>query len=166
MGLPPRQLFAEIYRLHGHRCPMSTLGGRLGFAARERLAGCEPRAATYYIDTCAADGISVMTGCKKSDGSLRIVPQERHALWLQDAAGHGLFAELRHSTLQLAGGYRLLDQEFMRDEAHLGAAERQERQREKELFLADLLQKFWTLPDGELMDFATTLPADLAGVRD
>lgn len=166
MGLPTRQLFAEIYEIHGHRCPMSTLGGRLGFAARERLAGRAPLTATYYIATCAADGISVMTGCQRSDDSLRIVPQERHALWLQDADGHGLFAELSHSALQLAGGYRLLDQEFMRDEARLGAAERQERQRAKELFLDDLLQKLWTLPDDELLDFATTLPADLAGVRD
>lgn len=166
MALPPRQLFAEIYRLHGHRCPMSTLGGRLGFAAQERLAGRAPLAATYYIATCAADGISVMTGCSKADGSLHIVPQERHALWLQDTDGHGLFAELSPTALQLAGGYRLLDQEFMRDEACLDATERQERQRTKELFLDDLLQKFWTLPDGELMDFATTLPVDLAGVRD
>lgn len=164
MGLPPRQLFAEIYEIHGHRCPMSTLGGRLGFAARERLAGREPLAATYYIDTCAADGISVMTGCKKSDGSLRIVTQEQHALWLQDADGRGLFAELSRSALQLAGEYRARDQEFLKDEKCLSPEERQERQRAKELLLEELLQKFWTLPDEELMIFATTLPVDIAGV--
>ena len=165
MGLPPRQLFAEIYEIHGHRCPMSTLGGRLGFAARERLAGRAPLTATYYIATCAADGISVMTGCQKTDGSLRIVPQERHALWLQDADGRGLFAELNHSALQLAGEYRSRDQEFLRDEARLSAEERQERQTRKGLFLEDLLQKFWTMPDDELMNFAAKLPADLADAR-
>ena len=166
MGLPPRQLFAEIYRIHGHRCPMSTLGGRLGFAARERLAGREPLAATYYIATCAADGISVMTGCQKTDHSLRIIAQERHALWLQDADGHGIFAELSSQALQLAGGYRTFDQEFLKDEARLAPAERQERQREKELLLEELLQKFWTMPDDELMIFAAELPADLACRRD
>ena len=166
MSLPPRPLFAEIYEIHGHRCPMSTLGGRLGFAARERLAGRAPLTATYCIATCAADGISVMTGCRKADHSLRIVPQDRHALWLQDADGHGVFAELSSSALQLAGEYRTLDQEFLKAEARLSAAERQQRQTTKELFLDTLLQKLWTLPDEELMIFATTLPADLAGIQD
>ena len=162
MGLPPLQLFAEIYEIHGHRCPMSTLGGRLGFAARERLAGCAPLTATYYIATCAADGISVMTGCQKTDHSLRIVSQDRHALWLQDADGRGVFAELSNQALQLAGEYRTLDQE----EARRSAEEQQQRQTRKELFLEKLLQKFWTQPDDELMSFATILPADLAGIRD
>ena len=165
MSLPPRQLFAEIYEIHGHRCPMSTLGGRLGFAARERLAGRAPLTATYYIATCAADGISVMTGCNKADGSLHIVPKERHALWLQDADGRGLFAELNQLALQLAGEYRSRDQEFLKDEARLSAEERQERQTKRELFLEELLQKFWTLPDDELMNFAAELPADLADGR-
>lgn len=162
MGLPPRQLFAEIYRIHGHRCPMSTLGGRLGFAARQKFAGREPLTATYFIDTCAADGISVMTGCQKSDDSLRIMPQDRHALWLQDDDGRGIFAELSSSALQLAGEYRTLDQSLQKEEAHLSSTERQERQTTKELFLDALLQKLWILPDEELMNFATTLPADLA----
>lgn len=166
MGLPPLHLFTEIYQIHGHRCPMSTLGGRLGFAARERLAGRAPLRATYFIATCAADGISVMTGCKKSAGALRIIAQERHALWLQDDDGCGLFAELNRQALQLAGEYRTLDQEFQKDAAHLGAAERQQRQTAKELFLEELLQKLWSLPDEELMNFATALPADLAGARD
>jgi formylmethanofuran dehydrogenase subunit E len=145
---------------------MSTLGGRLGFAARQRLAGREPLAATYYIDTCAADGISIMTGCKKSDGSLRIVAQEEHALWLRDADGRGLFAELSSSALQLAGEYRARDQELLKDEKCLSAEERQQRQRAKELLLEELLQKFWALPDEELMTFAAGLPANLADVRD
>lgn len=165
MGLPPRQLFAEIYEIHGHRCPMSTLGGRLGFAARQRLAGREPLTATYYIATCAADGISVMTGCQKADDSLHIAAQERHALWLEDADGRGLFAELSRSALQLAGEYRALDLAFQKDAANLSAAERQQRQTAKEFLLTELLQKLWTLPDDELMDFMAEVPADLAGAR-
>lgn len=165
MGLPPRQLFEEIYRIHGHRCPMSTLGGRLGFAAREELAGREPLAATYYIATCAADGISVMTGCNKADHSLRVIAQERHALWLQDSDGRGLFAELSSQALQLAGAYRALDQALQKEEAYRTKEEKQEQERARELFLDALLQKLWTLPDADLMDFATALPADLAGAR-
>jgi formylmethanofuran dehydrogenase subunit E len=166
MGLPPHQLFAEIYKIHGHRCPMSTLGGRLGFAVKEMFAGRKPRLATYFIGTCAADGISVMTGCSRAAGTLRIVVRERHALWLQDDAGCGIFAELSPQALQLAGTYRTLDLALQREEAHLTKSERQQRLMAKELFLEELLQKLWTLPDAELMRFATAVPADLAGDRD
>ncbi|MDZ4185995.1 MAG: formylmethanofuran dehydrogenase subunit E family protein [Desulfuromonadales bacterium] len=162
MGLPPHQLFAEIYEIHGHRCPMSTLGGRLGFAARQLFFGRPPLLATYFIATCAADGISVMTGCSQAAGTLRIVARERHALWLQNNDGCGLFAELSPQALQLAGTYRTLDLAFLKEEARLATTERQQRLTSKELFLEELLQKLWILPDEELMSFATALPADLA----
>jgi len=165
MALPPRQLFAEIYEIHGHRCPMSTLGGRLGFAARAKFADRQPLLATYFIDTCAADGISVMTGCNKAAGTLRIVARQRHALWLQDDNKNGIFAELSPSALQLAGSYRTLDLAFQREEAHLTKLERQQRLTAKELFLEELLQKLWTLPDAEVMNLAAELPADLVDLR-
>ena len=161
MGLPPHQLFAEIYEIHGHRCPMSTLGGRLGFAARQLFSGRPPLRATYFIATCAADGISVMTGCSKAAGTLRIVARERHALWLQDDAGCRVFAELSPQALQLAGTYRTLDLAFQKEEAHFTVEERQQRLTSKELFLEELLQKLWILPDEELMSFAAALPAEL-----
>ena len=163
MSLPSDALFVEIYRIHGHRCPMSTLGGRLGFAARQRLAGQEPWTATYYIATCAADGISVMTGCEKSDHSLRIVALERHALWLQGHDGHGVFAELSDKALQLAGDYRILDQSLQKEEARLPPDELRQRQEAKMQAFEELLHKLRTLADDELMTFATELPADLAG---
>ena len=165
MSLPPHQLFAEIYRIHGHRCPMSTLGGRLGFAARQKVTGRPPLLATYFIDTCAADGISVMTGCSKAAGTLWIVARQRHALWLQDETGCGLFAELSDPALQLAGTYRTLDLAFQKEEAHFTKEKRQQRLAARELFLEELLQKLWTLPDAELMNFAAALPADLVGGR-
>ena len=141
MGLPPESLFAEIYRIHGHRCPMSTLGGRLGFAARERLAGTAPFSATYYISTCAADGISVMTDCKKADGSLRIVEGERHALWLKSHDGDGIFAELSSKALKLAGDYRALDQALQEEETNLSPDEQQLRRAAKNAAFEELLQK-------------------------
>ncbi|MDO9079799.1 MAG: formylmethanofuran dehydrogenase subunit E family protein [Desulfuromonadales bacterium] len=161
MDLPPHQLFAEIYEIHGHRCPMSTLGGRLGFAARQKFTGHSPLRATYFIATCAADGISVMTGCSQAAGTMRIVARERHALWLENDDGCGLFAELSPHALQLAGTYRTLDLAFQKEEARLAKTERQQRLTSKELFLEELLQQLWNLPDEELMNFATALPADL-----
>lgn len=161
MALPPIHLFNEIYQIHGHRCPMSTLGGRLGFAARERLDGQQPLSALYFINTCAADGISVMTGCKKAEGTLMIVERDRHALWLKDSGARGLFTELSDYALQLAGEYRLLDQSFEKEKSSFSPEELQRRQLAKEFFLDDLLQKLWTLPDYELMDFSTFLPSNL-----
>jgi hypothetical protein len=55
---------------------------------------------------------------------------------------------------------------LLKDEKCLSAEERQQRQRAKELLLEELLQKFWALPDEELMTFAAGLPANLADVRD
>lgn len=165
MALPAQHLFSEIYRIHGHRCPMSTLGGRLGYAAKAILGKEGPLTGTYFIDTCAADGISVMTGCQKSDGTLRIVERNRHALWLENSAGGGLYAELTDHSLQMAGEYRTLDLSLHRDGRDLSATERQERQAEKELFLETLLQRLWVLPDEELLVLSTTLPDDLLSVR-
>ena len=144
---------------------MSTLGGRLGFAAGERLAGQKPLSATYFIATCAVDGISVMTGCNKPDGSLRVVARDRHALWLEDQEGRGIFAELSSNALQLAAVYRALDQALQQEEAALSPDELQQRRIARTQAFEELLQKLRTLPDDQLLDFATALPADLRNAK-
>lgn len=166
MSLPPQQLFAEIYRIHGHRCPMSTLGGRLGFAARAHLAGRAPLTATYFIDTCAADGISVMTGCSRASNSLRIIARNRHALWLQGKDGAGIFAELTDYALHLAGEYRLLDLKHQQEGVGLDLQAERERRQAKELYLDELLHRLWSLPDDRLMILATDRPTDIVGATD
>ena len=82
---------------------MSTLGGRLGTAALSAL-GCQGEGLTaiYRIDTCAADGIAVATGCVpevKADG--------RHRLELHRADGRGVAAELTAAALQQAAACRV-----------------------------------------------------------
>lgn len=158
---PPQSLFDEIRRLHGHYCPMSTLGGRLGFAARARLSASGALCAEYFIATCAADGVSVATGCDLADGSLRVTNRGRHALWLTDQSGRGVFAELSDRTLATAGEYRALDQALERDRDNLDSEELARRLAEKEQFLNNLLQRLRQLPDDELIDFDECLPADL-----
>lgn len=159
--LPPFELFAEIYRRHGHRCPMSTLGGRLGHAARGRLDDDRSLTAAYHIPTCAADGIAVTTGCSRADGSLRVVDCGRHALWLQTADGRGIFAELKPETLQRSAGYRALGQALEQDRERLSPQEVADRLAEQEAFLDQLLDELRTLPDEELIDFSTGYPTDL-----
>lgn len=110
MPLPP-SVFDEIYRRHGHRCPMSTLGGRLGHAARRRLGGLDAPElrAVYHARTCAADGVALTTGCAMEEGSLTVEDHGRHVLHLVRAHdGEGVEVTLREAALDLAGEYQKL----------------------------------------------------------
>ncbi len=155
--LPPFELFAEIYRRHGHRCPMSTLGGRLGFAARQRVdAGlpAESLTAVYHIATCALDGVRQATGCNEAAGSLTVREDGRHRLTLVDRRdGRGVVVTLRPHALALAGEYRRLDEELAQERPALAADVLAERLRLQEAFLDALLERLRTQPDEELMEF-------------
>ena len=100
-------LFLRIRARHGHYCAMSTLGGRLGVAALQAL-GDNPGAltATYFIDTCAADGIAVATGCTQEEGRLTVANEGRHRLELRDAGSRGVAAELTAAALERAAACR------------------------------------------------------------
>jgi formylmethanofuran dehydrogenase subunit E len=100
-------LFLRIHARHGHYCPMSTLGGRLGTAALSALGRrSEGLMATYHIETCAADGIAVATGCLPEDGRLTVRPDGLHRLDLRGEDGVGVRAELTASALEQAAACR------------------------------------------------------------
>jgi formylmethanofuran dehydrogenase subunit E len=95
-------LFLQIGARHGHYCAMSTLGGRLGTAALAALGvEAEELTATYFIDTCAADGIAVATGCVPA-----VKAEGRHRLELRSADGRGVAAELTAAALERAAACR------------------------------------------------------------
>ena len=63
MSSNPPPLFARIYARHGHRCPMSTLGGRLGLAALNALGETDGELKAVFANrTCAIYGITAVTG--------------------------------------------------------------------------------------------------------
>lgn len=161
MPLPAPDIYSEIYRRHGHRCPMSTLGGRLGHAARLHLPADGANQATYHIATCAVDGIAVTTGCSRESGTLHVVDCGRHALWLRNNAGSGIFAELKPQALQLSAGYRTLSQAIEQERNTLSPLALATRLAEQEDFLDRLLQQLWALPDETLIAFSRELPSDL-----
>jgi formylmethanofuran dehydrogenase subunit E len=100
-------LFLRIRARHGHYCPMSTLGGRLGTAALTALgSGAGELTATYHIDTCAADGIAVATGCLSEEGRLTVRGEGRHRLVLRAGDGRGVAAELSAAALEQAAACR------------------------------------------------------------
>ncbi|NCP02110.1 MAG: hypothetical protein GW861_01875 [Deltaproteobacteria bacterium] len=107
--LPDAELFQKLARRHGHFCPMSTLGLRIGWAARRLVQGTL-RDAVYCMKTCALDGIQLALDLK--DLPLRESAQHRFILhddggWLQLA--------LRAEALQLAASYRQLADPVMQD---------------------------------------------------
>ncbi|GAB6062728.1 formylmethanofuran dehydrogenase subunit E family protein [Deferrisoma palaeochoriense] len=116
-------LFDLLARLHGHRCPMSILGARLGLAAVEALAPPpdRKRRGRYLHRTCALDGVQVTTGCTLGNGNLEVVPQGRHRLEL-GLEGEPLRVAAELTEEALARGRAWL--EAGRDEAILRALER------------------------------------------
>lgn len=151
MNSEPPQLFARIYARHGHRCPMSTLGGRLGTAA---LAAAGPGTAgwqaVYGIRTCAVDGIAEVTGCSEDNGCLRVENQGRHALTLR-MGGRRIELELTETALAMAGRYRALCDRLEKGWEHLDADERARRQAEMEAVLDELLPQLWCADEALLI---------------
>jgi formylmethanofuran dehydrogenase subunit E len=152
--VPPFALFAAIYRRHGHRCPMSTLGGRLGFAARRHFAAGPSRlAAVYRIATCAVDGIRQAIGC---EAALEVREEGEHRLTLADLDSHTwVELELRAEALAMAGEYRRQMETFEEARAGLAPAEVLAWQGRTEALLDRLLGQLRTLPDAELLIIRT-----------
>ena len=117
------ELFLRIHDRHGHYCPMSTLGARLGLAAMQALGATSAELrAWYHIETCAIDGIALTTGCLPEEGRLTVLAEGRHRLRLQDDCGHGVYAELTAGALERAAACRrLLDAGDPAAEAALAA---------------------------------------------
>ncbi|ALC17720.1 formylmethanofuran dehydrogenase subunit E [Desulfuromonas soudanensis] len=141
-GAVPPELFEEIYRRHGHRCPMSTLGGRLGYAVFRHLAADpdEDLLAIYHTRTCALDGIGVATGCTLAAGNLLVREEGRHALTLvrrQD--GGGVEATLSAEALAIAGEYRKVSEVLERERPGLSGEELREREGRREAILEGVL---------------------------
>ncbi len=66
--------FDGLYRFHGHKCPMSTMGARLANAAMNALGVGKGDQfliqAEYGIKNCALDGIQFVTGCTLGNGNI------------------------------------------------------------------------------------------------
>jgi formylmethanofuran dehydrogenase subunit E len=107
--LPDAELFLELVRRHGHFCPMSTLGVRIGWAAQQHRVG-EIHAAVYLMRTCAVDGIQLVL----KDETLDIVERAQHQLIVHDDESWLLIA-LRAETLRMAASYRQLSDPAMQE---------------------------------------------------
>lgn len=138
---------------------MSTLGGRLGHAARRRLGGDGLRA-SYRIATCAADGIAVATGCSQGDGTLSVVDAGEHRLILDTTdSRRAVVVVIRPETLTLAATFRDFDNALEAQRATLAPEELQLRLAERERRLDELLFYLCGAPEEQLLRFES--PSDL-----
>lgn len=102
-AIPHKQFYADLADRHGHYCPMSTLGLRIGWAARRRLQGSAHQA-IYLARTCAVDGIRLAL----KDSELQVEERGNHQLRVADREARWLIG-LRPETLQRAASYRNLE---------------------------------------------------------
>jgi formylmethanofuran dehydrogenase subunit E len=68
--------FGGLYLFHGHRCPMSTMGARLGAAAMDALGVTKADQfkvrGVYRSRNCALDGVQFVTGCTLGNSNLEL----------------------------------------------------------------------------------------------
>ncbi len=151
MSQTPPEMFARIYTRHGHRCPMSTLGGRLGLAAMKWLPeSSDDLHATYSNRTCAIDGIAEATGCSEEQGSLIVKSDGRHALTLKGSTS-SVEVELTEKALEMAGRYRSLCNRLENGWETLEEDEQANRRAEMDAMLDELLPQFWLADDSQLV---------------
>lgn len=160
--VPPHRLFDEIYRRHGHRCPMSTLGGRMGYAARRFLEGrgaaAELRGA-YHARTCALDGITGATGCSEEEGRLTVRDEGRHLLHLFDLrTRHGVAVALRDHALAIAWEYRRESEALEEARSGLTGEALRVRQQQVDAVLDRVLEALRTLPQDTLLELHPLIP--------
>jgi len=149
--------FEALALLHGHRCPMSIFGARLGLAARAALSAAPGQrlAARYLHQTCALDGIQLATRCTLGNGNLRVDPRGEHRLllWVEGGAV-GVEARLTAAALEQGRSYGSL-----RDRAAAlpdGAPAR----RELEETMAQLLRSLEAAPEAELVAVHAGIPVE------
>jgi formylmethanofuran dehydrogenase subunit E len=147
------ELFQRIYEKHGHRCPMSTLGGRMGLAA---LKSFDERShselnVVFEHGTCAVDGIEIATGCSRSSGTLQVENSGRHSLVARFGQARSFRVSLNEFALATAWEYRTADEAFNAGKTTLCADELQRLYEKKETILQAVLEKLWTLSDETLL---------------
>jgi formylmethanofuran dehydrogenase subunit E len=152
MNTKAPDIFERIYARHGHRCPMSTLGGRLGLVAVEAAGGySDDLRLSYGNRTCALDGIAETTGCTEEDGTLVVNNNGRHALQMTTSEG-SVELELSDEAMALAGRYRALCNRLEKNWDTFDEDEQVRRRAEMDAMLDEILPQLWHIDDDLLIN--------------
>lgn len=115
------ELYAQLAEQHGHYCPMSTLGLRLG---QQALRVASALNATnwqfcYYARTCAVDGISLALKRAGLPVDFSVDQQGQHLLLCRSADGKELSLALSPEAMQLAKAYHEFDEDGKQQQLEL-----------------------------------------------
>ena len=145
---------AEIYdfleRFHGHTCPGSLMGLRLGMAAKDALKARGKLKAKCFILACPVDGIQVGAGTTYGNKALEVEDRNELRLILTDVeSGRQVEARLTQKAEDMGKSFRDLS-----GKARSSAPGSPERLRfEKERDAA--LDWFRTAPDSKVVTIRT-----------
>ena len=104
-------LYEQLAERHGHYCPMSTLGLRLGLEAVKYLSATaeDDWQLCYQARTCAVDGIGLALEKSSLLAELQVEKQGQHLLLCRSSTGRELSLGLSTEAMQMANDYRTFD---------------------------------------------------------
>ena len=143
---PEPEMCAFLERFHGHTCPGSLMGLRLGLAAKEALNAKGKITAKTFLHACPVDGIQVATGTTLGNKSFNLEDRGEMYLILTDSTS-GKQVETRLTEKAMTKGKSFRDLSEKSRDLAAGSPERLSLEKEIEA----VLDWFRTAPDNEVV---------------
>jgi formylmethanofuran dehydrogenase subunit E len=106
---PDKEMCAFLEKFHGHTCPGSLMGLRLGLAAKEALHAEGKIEAKTFLLACSVDGIQVGAGTTYGNKALTVDDKKEMYLILTDTkSGREVEARLTNEAVEKGKGFREL----------------------------------------------------------
>jgi formylmethanofuran dehydrogenase subunit E len=143
---PDAEMCAFLARFHGHTCPGSLMGLRLGLAAKEALHARGRIEAKTFLLACPVDGIQVGTGATYGNKAITVDDRNEMYLILTDTkSGKKVEARLTEEAMEKGKGFRELSAKARSLKA--GSAEQLAAKKEVD----DILDWYRTTPDEKVV---------------
>ena len=143
---PDAEMCAFLERFHGHVCPGSLMGLRLGLAAKEALNAQGKIKAETFLHACSVDGIQIATGATLGNKSFILEDRGEMYLILTDV-GNGKQVEARLTKEAMNRGKKFRELSDKARSIDDGSSERSAIQKE----IDAVLEWFRTAPDSEVV---------------
>jgi formylmethanofuran dehydrogenase subunit E len=106
---PDKEMCAFLEKFHGHTCPGSLMGLRVGLAAKEALNAEGKIEAKTFLLACSVDGIQVGAGTTYGNKALTVDDKKEMSLILTDTkSGRQVEARLTDEAAEKGKGFREL----------------------------------------------------------
>jgi formylmethanofuran dehydrogenase subunit E len=143
---PDAKMCAFMGKFHGHTCPGSLMGLRLGLAAKEALNAQGRIEAKTFIHACPVDGIQVATGATYGNRAITVEDGNKMVLILTDTkTGKQVEDTLTQEAMERGKGFR----ELSSKSRSLKAGSLEQLAVKKEI--DDILNWYRTAPDEKVV---------------